>query len=116
MPLKWLKAEAKAGRIPHLRVGHRYVFNADAVVFTFKRLLENKYKYGEFVLFKEVFPYLTKVSKAGSHEVVFELSKPFFPFPYTLSVDCASIISPAALVKKREKFRESESGVMPIES
>jgi hypothetical protein len=31
LPLAWLKAEAKAGRIPSLQVARRQLFNADAV-------------------------------------------------------------------------------------
>jgi len=32
LPESWIKAEADAGRIPHLRIGKRYRFNRDAVV------------------------------------------------------------------------------------
>ena len=32
LPKEWIKAEADAGRIPHLRIGKRYRFNPDAVV------------------------------------------------------------------------------------
>ncbi|MEN8222310.1 MAG: ABC transporter substrate-binding protein [Acidobacteriota bacterium] len=88
-------------------------FDADAVVFSFRRQMENKYKYGEFVLFKEVFPFLKSVSKTGKYEVEFVLNAPFFPFPSTLSVDCASIISPEAIKVKKEKFRESPVGTGP---
>ncbi len=31
LPLAWLKAEAKAGRIPSLQVGRRLLFNPEAV-------------------------------------------------------------------------------------
>jgi len=31
LPLAWLKAEAKAGRIPSLQVGRRRLFDADSV-------------------------------------------------------------------------------------
>jgi excisionase family DNA binding protein len=34
LPEDWLRAEADAGRIPHLRIGKRYRFNRDAVVRT----------------------------------------------------------------------------------
>ncbi len=109
----------KAGTIWkfHLRKGVRFhdgsEFDADAVVFTFRRQLENKYKYGEFVLFKEIFPLLESVSKTGKYEVKFVLKAPFFPFPATLSVDCASIISPAAMKEKKEKFKEAPVGTGP---
>jgi hypothetical protein len=31
LPLAWLRAEAKAGRIPYLRTGRRLFFDVDAV-------------------------------------------------------------------------------------
>jgi len=31
LPKKWLRAEANAGRLPHLRIGSRYRFNRAAV-------------------------------------------------------------------------------------
>ena len=34
LPETWIKAEADAGRIPHLRIGKRYRFNSEAVVRT----------------------------------------------------------------------------------
>jgi hypothetical protein len=33
LPESWIKAEADAGRIPHLKVGKRYRFNLSAVIF-----------------------------------------------------------------------------------
>jgi hypothetical protein len=32
LPIEWIKAEAKAGRIPCLHVGRKYLFNIDAVL------------------------------------------------------------------------------------
>ena len=32
LPKSWIKAEADAGRIPHLRIGKRYRFSYEAVV------------------------------------------------------------------------------------
>ena len=31
LPAAWIKVEAEAGRIPHLRAGRRLMFNSDAV-------------------------------------------------------------------------------------
>lgn len=31
LPAKWLNTEAQAGRIPHLRIGRRLLFNVEAV-------------------------------------------------------------------------------------
>jgi len=32
LPEGWIKAEADAGRIPHLRIGKRYRFNREKVI------------------------------------------------------------------------------------
>jgi excisionase family DNA binding protein len=32
LPQSWIKAEADAGKLPHLKIGKRYCFNRDAVV------------------------------------------------------------------------------------
>ena len=32
LPESWIKAEADAGRLPHLKIGKRYRFNREAVV------------------------------------------------------------------------------------
>lgn len=32
LPKDWLKSEADAGRVPHLKIGNRYRFNRAAVV------------------------------------------------------------------------------------
>jgi len=31
VPIRWIKAEAEAGRLPHLKVGRRFFFNIDAI-------------------------------------------------------------------------------------
>jgi excisionase family DNA binding protein len=46
LPEEWIKAEAEAGRIPHLRIGKRYRFNSEAVIRT---LAERAAKTGEGV-------------------------------------------------------------------
>ena len=88
-------------------------FDADAVVFTFKRQMEEQFKYGEFVLFKEIFPFLKEVKKTGKFEVRFILKEPFFPFPASLSAGCASIVSPSALEERKENFRLNPVGTGP---
>lgn len=34
VPIAWLKQEAEAGRLPHLKIGRRFVFNLAAVEVT----------------------------------------------------------------------------------
>jgi excisionase family DNA binding protein len=31
LPVRWIKSEAKAGRLPHMRVGRRWLFNEQTV-------------------------------------------------------------------------------------
>jgi excisionase family DNA binding protein len=31
LPIRWIKVEAAAGRLPHMRVGRRWLFNEQAV-------------------------------------------------------------------------------------
>ncbi len=88
--------------------------NADAVVFTFKRQMEGIYKYGEFILFKEIFPFIKDVVKKGEYEVKFILKEPFFQFPSALSVECASIVSPTAVKKMKDSFRFHPVGSGPF--
>jgi excisionase family DNA binding protein len=32
LPIRWIKAEAKAGRLPHLRAGRHWLFNKQALL------------------------------------------------------------------------------------
>lgn len=114
---KWESNEGGTVWTFHLRRGVEFhdgtAFDADAVVFTFERQLYGKYKYGEFVLFKEIFPFLKSVKKTGKYKVQFILKEPFFQFPATLSVDCTSIISPSSMKEQKEKFRFNPVGTGP---
>jgi hypothetical protein len=38
VPVAWLKAEANAGRLPHIRAGKVYLFSPDAVELTLAEL------------------------------------------------------------------------------
>lgn len=91
-------------------------FNADSVLFTFNRLLDKKfnYRFYDFPLFDEIFFVLKSVKKIDNHAISFRLSEPFPSFPATLSVDCVSIISPAAVKKYLVKFREHPVGTGPF--
>ncbi len=32
LPISWIKAEAREGRLPHLRIGRKWLFDQDAVL------------------------------------------------------------------------------------
>ncbi len=79
---------------------------ADAVVFSFQRQLDKKFKYRyyDFLLFGEIFQNLKYVKKIDQYTVAFYLEKPFFSFLAALTTDCASIVSPAAVKKYGKNF------------
>jgi peptide/nickel transport system substrate-binding protein len=90
-------------------------FNADAVVFSFFRQMDpaNPRRLEEFPMFAGMFPYLAGVRKSGAYQVQFTLSEPFFPFLASLTVDCAAIVSPAAVRKYGPDFARHPQGTGP---
>jgi peptide/nickel transport system substrate-binding protein len=104
----------------NLRRGIRFhdgtPFDADAVVFTFFRQMDqtNPNRRQNFPLFAEIFTYLQAVRKISSQQVQFVLSEPFFPFLATLSVECAAIVSPTAVNKYGAEFARHPVGTGPF--
>jgi len=102
-----------------LRRGVRFhdgtLFDADAVVFTFFRQMDpaNPDRLNDFPLFAEIFTYLKSVKRTGQYQVQFSLSEPFFPFLATLTVECAAIVSPAAVKKAGPAFARQPVGTGP---
>jgi peptide/nickel transport system substrate-binding protein len=91
-------------------------FNADAVVFTFRRQMQpaSPDRLEDFPLFPEIFTYLKAVRKAGPNQVQFILSEPFFPFLASLTVDCAAIVSPTAVKRLGAAFARQPVGTGPF--
>jgi peptide/nickel transport system substrate-binding protein len=75
-------------------------FDAEAVVFTFERLLKDDHPFHnkDFVNV-ELFKPVTKVEAKGPHTVVFTLSRPVAAFLGNLTIYTARIVPPAALKK-----------------
>jgi peptide/nickel transport system substrate-binding protein len=67
-------------------------FDAEAVVFTFERLLDEEVT----VPIRAPFQAIESITATGSHEVAFQLSQPFPPLIAALSFSAAAIISPAS--------------------
>ncbi|MBN2399738.1 MAG: hypothetical protein JXI33_05285 [Candidatus Aminicenantes bacterium] len=90
--------------------------DADAVVFTFWRQMDpsNPNRQQDFPLFADIFALLKTVKKIDSYQVQFILSEPFFPFLSTLSVECASIVSPNAVTKTGAGFANQPVGTGPF--
>jgi len=91
--------------------------NVEAVVFSFQRQLDPKfpYRYYSFPMFAELFPLLREVRKRAELEVAFYLSEPFAPFLATLTVENASIVSPAAVIKYQRDFPRHPVGTGPYQ-
>jgi peptide/nickel transport system substrate-binding protein len=91
-------------------------FDADAVVFTFFRQMDpaNANRLSDFPLFSEIFANLKEVKKIGPYQVQFILSEPFFPFLAALTVECAAIVSPAAVKKAGPAFARQPIGTGPF--
>jgi peptide/nickel transport system substrate-binding protein len=103
-----------------LRQGVRFhdgtALDADAVVFSFWRQMDpaNPRRLDDFPLFAEIFSHLQAVRKLDSRRVQFVLSAPYFPFLASLTADCASIVSPAAVRRLGAEFTRHPVGSGPF--
>lgn len=90
--------------------------DADAVVFSFWRQLDpaNPRRLDDFPLFPEIFSHLQAVRKLDDQRVQFVLSAPYFPFLASLTADCASIVSPAAVRRLGAEFARRPVGTGPF--
>lgn len=91
-------------------------FNADAVVFSFQRQMDKnfKYRYYDFILFREIFPTLKEVKKIDTYTVAFYHTQPFYPFLSSLTSSCGIIVSPAAVIKYGKDFPSHPVGTGPF--
>jgi peptide/nickel transport system substrate-binding protein len=82
-------------------------FNADAVAFTFDRMLDPKnpyYKYGPFPFASFFYGEIASIKPVGPYTVRFTLSKPTASFMDSLTIANGSIVSPAAVAKYKGTF------------
>jgi peptide/nickel transport system substrate-binding protein len=90
--------------------------DAQAVVFTFQRLIEAKHPH----VYYDVIPYapdyqdIVRVRSAGPLTVVFELREPSAVFLANLTMFPASIVSPAAVKKLGKRFGDAPVGTGPF--
>ena len=91
-------------------------FNADAVVFTFERLLKKDHPFHDVDFVNvELYQPIEKVEAKGPHTVVFTLSRPVAAFLGNLTVYTARIVSPEAFKKLGAKgFAEKPVGTGPF--
>jgi peptide/nickel transport system substrate-binding protein len=105
----------------HLRRDVRFhdgsPFDAEAVVFSFERLLQKEHPY----VFEAGRPYqasfdmIETVEAVDPHTVVFRLRTPSAVFLQNLAMFPASIVSPTAVKKHKEAYREHPSGTGPFQ-
>lgn len=88
-------------------------FNADAVVFTFARILDPKHPLRpKSVPYGEVFGFIEKVEGSGD-SVTFTLKQPNATFLQVLALFGAAIVSPEAVRKHGSKFSLNPCGTGP---
>lgn len=91
-------------------------FNADAVKFTFERMLDNQHPYyhtGPFPL-SFFFSAIDKITTPDDRTVVFTLKEPFAPFLSNLATPAGLIVSPTAVKQYDKDFSRHPSGTGPF--
>mgnify|MGYP003950248183 CR=1 FL=1 len=90
-------------------------FNAEAVVFTFNRLIDEKNPTRpKKVPYGQTFNFIEKVEVSGE-DVVFQLKNPNATFLQILALFGAGIVSPTAVQKHGESFNQNPCGTGPYQ-
>ena len=91
-------------------------FNAEAVKFTFDRMLDENHPYYETGPFPLSFNFadVTSVEVLDDYTVEFTLGVPFAPFMTNLATNTGVIVSPAAVAEHGEDFGRNPVGTGPF--
>jgi peptide/nickel transport system substrate-binding protein len=86
--------------------------DAAAVAFTFDRLIDpkNEHRYGAAVPYRADYAFIERVEATGTLEVTFHLRSPSGIFLRKLAMFPASIVSPAAVKEKKDRFKDEPIG------
>lgn len=105
----------------HLRTGVQFhdgqPFNAEAVQFTFERMLNKDHPYhdtGPFPFAGFFYGAIKETKVVDDHTVQMILTKPFSPLLNNLTEPLAGIISPAAVQRWRKDFAQHPVGTGPF--
>ena len=95
---RWVFKENGRRWIFYLRRGVRFhngdEFNARAVVYSFAKRMDKKH--GEYVAFGRFFPYIASVKALDDWTVEIVLSRPYFPFLFSLADLRGSVVAPGS--------------------
>ena len=95
---RWVSMENGRRWIFYLRQGVKFhngdEFNARAVVYSFKKRMDQKQ--GEYVAFGRFFPYIAAVRALNDWTVEIVLSRPYFPFLFSLADVRGSVVAPGS--------------------
>ena len=92
-------------------------FNADAVKFTFDRMLDPNHPYhdtGPFPFASFYFGAIGQTEVVDEHTVTMHLKQTFGPLLNTLAVTCGFIVSPVAVKKFGKDYGQNPSGTGPF--
>ena len=117
---EWTKSDDGLLYTFQLREGVKFhddtPFNANAVVFTFNRLIrdDHPFEYRNRIPYAPDFSMIKDVRAKGSHTVEFELKEPSAVFFSNLAMFAASIVSPKGVKKHGKNFATNPVGTGPF--
>ena len=120
LAVKWREAADMRSWTFELRRGVRFhdgtPMDADAVVLSFERQRDRRHRFHfkDFVYWDSSFRNIRKVEKVDRHTVRFLLDAPYAPFLHNVAMFPVSIVSPAALARRRRAFAQNPVGTGPF--
>jgi peptide/nickel transport system substrate-binding protein len=104
----------------NLRRGVRFhdgtEFNADAVVFSFKRQMDkdHPYHFGEYIYWNAMYRGIKDVKKIDDFTIAIHIDEPFSPLIQNMAMFPVSIVSPEAVKKYGRDFSKNPVGTGPF--